>query len=101
MAKFGLTPEEYDQLLANQGGVCFICENAPGKYPFAVDHNHKTGLLRGLLCMWCNHKLLGGAREQIRLLKRAILYLEQPPAQKLLGARKAPDRKKKTGMKSA
>ena len=94
-AKFGITTAEYDALLKHQNGRCFICHNEPKKQPFAVDHDHRTGLIRGLLCMWCNHKLLGGAREKVSLLKRAIEYLEHPPAQALLGVRKAPERKKK------
>jgi hypothetical protein len=91
--KFGITSEEYDYLLAAQSGVCAICKNPPKKGKYAVDHDHKTGILRGILCMWCNHKLLGGAREKIELLKAAIIYLEQPPAVYVLGARKAPTKK--------
>lgn len=53
---YGITLDEYDRLLASQGGVCAICAaepNADAK-AFAVDHNHKTGMVRGILCQSCN-----------------------------------------------
>lgn len=81
--RFGITPErkggpsgyagvaEYDRRLAEQGGVCAICERKPeyGKR-FAVDHNHSTGRVRGLLCSVCNGRLIGRLE---RFKKRATL----------------------------
>lgn len=58
--KFGITPEEYDAMLHKQRGKCAICrqpEKVVGK-SLAVDHDHKTGKVRGLLCGSCN-QLLG------------------------------------------
>jgi DNA-directed RNA polymerase subunit RPC12/RpoP len=92
LAKFGLTTEEYDFLLTHQGGRCAICQTEPKKTKYAVDHDHKTGRIRGILCLICNHKLLGGAREKIALLKRAIEYLEHPPAFVVLGVRLVPSK---------
>ena len=52
---YGLTLEQYDQMLDEQNGVCIICKgiNANGRR-LAVDHNHQTGKIRGLLCDCCN-----------------------------------------------
>ena len=55
--RFGITVEEYDRMLKEQGGRCFIC--LTDKYDklgrrLAVDHDHKTGKVRGLLCCKCN-----------------------------------------------
>ncbi len=55
---FGINQEWYETKLAEQGGVCALCKtdkpgNRGGKF-FAVDHDHKTGALRGLLCIRCN-----------------------------------------------
>jgi Recombination endonuclease VII len=78
--KFGITPAEYDALLAAQNGRCAICQNKPRKRALAIDHNHKTKVIRGLLCTRCNHHLLGSAHESVEMLQRAINYLKNPPA---------------------
>lgn len=54
---FGITLEQYNEVLAEQGGVCAICkrqQNCMRMKNLAVDHNHKTGKVRGLLCGSCN-----------------------------------------------
>jgi hypothetical protein len=79
--RLGVEPEQYYQLLAAQEGVCAICGRAPRKQHLAVDHNHKTGAIRGLLCVRCNHKVLGGSGENVDVLRRAADYLENPPAE--------------------
>jgi len=75
LAKFGITPEEYDGLLAAQAGVCAICGGDNGSKRLAVDHDHDTGVIRGLLCNQCNRGLglLGDSAESIR---RVLDYLE-------------------------
>lgn len=81
-AKFGLTPEQYEEMLSKQNGVCAICEQPEtGKVrgitkPLAVDHDHATGKVRGLLCDRCNHAL-GRMQDQPARLRRAADYLEQ------------------------
>lgn len=77
-----ITLEEYNTLLKKQNGVCAICGNpeyvtmADGKpRNLAVDHNHETGKIRGLLCTNCN-KGLGHFKDNIEKLKIAINYLE-------------------------
>lgn len=76
---YGITLAEYSYLLGQQGGCCAICESVPKKRNLVVDHNHKTGQVRGLLCNKCNHDLLGGGRENPTILRRAAKYLEAPP----------------------
>jgi fructose-1,6-bisphosphatase len=55
---FGITLAEYDQMLEDQHGICAICGgvNPDGKR-LAVDHDHETGKVRGLLCTSCNTRL--------------------------------------------
>ena len=78
---YGITGDQYRALYAAQGGKCAICKVATGKRKrLAVDHDHKTGEVRGLLCGSCNHRLLGAAHESVELLQRAIDYLNSPPA---------------------
>lgn len=73
--EYGLEPTEYDSMLAKQNGLCAICNNecSSGKR-LAVDHDHNTGIVRGLLCSNCNTSL-GGFKDSIDLLKSAIKYL--------------------------
>lgn len=57
-AKFGLTLEDYDNMLEYQKGVCAICgETNSSGTRLAVDHDHKTDEIRGLLCQRCNTHL--------------------------------------------
>lgn len=77
---YGVAAEEYDRLLQIQEGRCAICRDRPVNRQLAVDHNHQTGQIRGLLCKRCNHDLLGSARDSVEVLERAICYLESPPA---------------------
>lgn len=82
---YGLTGDQYAEMLAAQKGVCAICEKPEtvvmgGQVkPLSVDHSHETGQNRDLLCASCNH-LLGHAREDIGVLKSAIRYLEKHAA---------------------
>ena len=63
---------EFDELLARQDGMCSICGSAMSKP--AVDHDHRTGAIRGLLCGPCNRGL-GHFRDDPDLCERAALYL--------------------------
>ena len=71
---YGMTPDDYTQMLFFQGGVCAIC-GKPDKKKLAVDHCHKTGKIRGLLCSCCN-TVLGLIKDDPGSLKKAIEYLE-------------------------
>jgi hypothetical protein len=57
LAKFNMTIEQYEQMFERQGGVCAICGRPPKKHALHVDHCHKTGKVRGLLCFSCNGAL--------------------------------------------
>lgn len=81
---YGLQPGEYELLLDNQDGKCAICFRKPGAKRLAVDHDHTTGEVRGLLCRGCNRDVLGHLREDWNSLQRAIDYLHNPPARRVL-----------------
>lgn len=74
---FGLTLEAYDELLAKQDNGCGICgrSRSDDGRRLAVDHCHNTGRVRGLLCSACN-LALGMFGDDIEMLKRAVVYLE-------------------------
>ena len=54
--EYGMSQDYYEFLLKSQNGMCAICKTSDGK-PLCVDHNHESGLLRGLLCNKCNMAL--------------------------------------------
>ncbi len=73
--RYGITIDEYDTLLRSQNGVCAICSREPvDGQRLAVDHDHKTGKVRGLLCFKCNTGL-GHLGDSLDTLKRAVDYL--------------------------
>jgi hypothetical protein len=94
-SRHNMTPEEYEELLASQNGLCYICRRAKGiTRALTVDHDHGIArdccdhhedwscpdCWRGLLCSTCN-KMLGHARDSAAFFERAIEYLTEPPAQ--------------------
>lgn len=85
LKRYSLTSAEYVSLLEAQGYVCAICQRPPRSKRLAVDHDHTTGAIRGLLCAMCNHKILGAAMESSDVLRRAAQYLDSPPAARVLG----------------
>lgn len=90
---YGISHDEYDALLEAQGGRCAICRNKPKKRRLAVDHNHKTGLVRGLLCSpACNYKLLGRRDGKPEVFLKAYEYLTEPPAVDVIGEKTVPRR---------
>lgn len=89
--KYGITASEYAEIKAYQGGKCYICQRASGKTRrLAVDHCHKTGRIRGVLCKGCN-RMLGHGRDDPMFFVRASLYLSDPPAFDVIGERVVPD----------
>lgn len=88
---YGITADEYYAILEAQGGKCYICQRATGlgRKRLSVDHCHKTGYIRGILCSFDN-RLLGHARDLIDFFQRCIDYLRNPPAYAIIGKRVAP-----------
>lgn len=77
--KYGITPEEYDRLLDDQGGGCAICGRPPrDDIALHVDHEHTTGRIRGLLCFRCNNAL-GDFDDDHDRLVAALVYLGPRP----------------------
>lgn len=75
--KYGITVEEADALLEKQGGKCAICSVTEGDsrgFRMHIDHDHATGVVRGILCNLCNSGL-GQFRDNPDLLTKAIAYL--------------------------
>ena len=82
LKKYGITLNDYNYFLKTQGDVCVICkEKETSKLKgviknLAVDHCHKTGKVRGLLCDKCNRGL-GYFRDNKMFIKNALRYLEK------------------------
>lgn len=81
-ALYGLTPQDYERLLAQQEGRCAICktETPGGRFGanthFHVDHCHDANFVRGLLCANCNNGL-GRFKHQVDILEQAVEYLRK------------------------
>ncbi|MFD8809503.1 endonuclease VII domain-containing protein [Streptomyces sp. NPDC059597] len=70
--QYGLTLAERDAMIASQRGLCVICLNAPAAH---VDHCHRTGRVRGVLCFNCN-SAIGKLGDDPEAVRRAAAYLE-------------------------
>jgi hypothetical protein len=71
---YGITVEDYDEMLESQGGGCYICGIGPVGRALDIDHDHRTGKVRGLLCS--NHnRALGLLGDDPDLLLAAHTYL--------------------------
>lgn len=77
--KYGLSVQEWNDMLIAQGGLCAICSDVlvQGKSTH-VDHNHADGRVRSLLCWHCNRGL-GGFKDSVAILNRAVKYLLATP----------------------
>jgi Autographiviridae endonuclease VII len=83
--RYGICLADYQALLARQGGRCATCRRKPKpKCSLQVDHCHKTGQVRGLLCNRCN-TMLGMGDDDPRRLRAGIAYLEA--AERAAGSR--------------
>lgn len=73
--KYGISLEDYNRMYKEQNGCCAIC----GKFStrrLAVDHNHKTGVVRGLLCTYCNF-FLGTLENNLDVLDKSLIYARE------------------------
>lgn len=89
---YGLEDGEYDALFELQGGRCYICGRRSTARRLAVDHDHHTGEVRGLLCpdpdRGCNHKVIGlldanSVDGGLAAAKRIVAYYEDSPYRKM------------------
>lgn len=79
--RYGLNEDTYLAMFESQNGLCAACKSAPKvingiERPLSVDHSHKSGANRGLLCNSCN-LILGFAKDSQELLRRLIVYLQK------------------------
>ena len=84
---YGIGEDDYDALLAAHEGVCWICGRPPKKMRLHVEHDHKTGLIRGLACWKCNRGL-SQYSDKPATLRAAADYLESDEAVRILEGRK-------------
>lgn len=75
---YGITLKQYEDLLESQSQSCAICQKHRSleKKSLAVDHDHKTGEIFGILCQFCNHRLIGRIRNPF-LFQEAAKYLQK------------------------
>lgn len=74
LRNYGITAEQYDAMLARQGGGCVICGRPPKKKRLAVEHDHKTKRVRGLACWRCNKYCIG--INTVATARIVLAYLE-------------------------
>lgn len=82
-AVYGLTPEQQAALLAIQGGKCALCRRDQKMRALAVEHDHKTKIVRGFACKSCNFDVLGNLYDSPEMALRALVYLLNPPARQV------------------
>lgn len=90
---FGITKDDYTAIVRLQDGQCPICgkdipdpEQPDGARRFPVDHNHRTGEVRGIPCEYCNRRRIGQWTD-VDMLRRLLAYMENPPARQHFGRR--------------
>lgn len=77
LSRYGLTTQEWGALVDAHGSRCAICgRHEPHPSALAIDHDHATGKVRGLLCRACNTGL-GQFRDSIAMLEKALAYLRK------------------------
>ena len=75
--ELGVSDDEYERLLEAQEGGCAICGNPPKTRRLHVDHNHRTGRVRGLLCFRCNRALPTYATSEWLEAARLYVYADE------------------------
>jgi hypothetical protein len=78
--RYGLTIDDFEAIVEAQDGRCAVClrvfDPDPQKRDMQIDHNHETGVMRGVVCARCN-AILGRVDRDVEVLKRAVAYLER------------------------
>jgi len=83
--KYGITGQQYRQMVLDQKGRCALCGKVPSKRGFFVDHNHMTHRMRALICQPCNIRL--GIYENKEWMQKALAYLADPPMNNVIAMR--------------
>jgi hypothetical protein len=91
---YGISLEEYKEILAAQGHRCPVCLKPLSGVSNPVDHDHKTGVVRGVLCTYCNRRRVGQHTDW-ELVDRMAKYLKDHPARRVVGSRRVPPKKPK------
>lgn len=82
-AMYRIEPSEYMAMVKAQGGLCAVCRHRKlegwGRRELCLDHDHKTGKVRGLLCNPCN-VALGHLRDDLEIARALVAYLEKHDA---------------------
>lgn len=76
LKKLGMTVEQYEKIYRSQNGMCGICGGPPNSLGLVIDHCHKTGAARGLLCAGCN-SMIGFAQDREEVLLAGVEYLRR------------------------
>src|ERR1035437_5979077 len=75
LRSLGMSLADYARVLKEQGGMCAMGHKKKHKLDYMVDHSHKTGVFRGILCGHCN-SVIGHAHDDPKLLRKLARYLE-------------------------
>ena len=89
---YGIDLSEYKAILAAQGHKCPICLKPLSGISNHVDHDHKTGIVRGITCSFDNQRFIGRHTDWEKF-HRAGLYLKDNPARRVVGSRQVPKKK--------
>lgn len=91
---FGITLDEYKSILAAQGHKCPVCLKPLSGISNPVDHDHKTGVVRGIPCTYCNRRRIAQHTDW-EIVHRMYKYLKDNPARRVIGGRQVPPKKRK------
>lgn len=76
-SRYGVSLEQFELVLEAQGGICPVCKRSDKI--FCLDHNHKTLKWRGVVCLNCNLRVIGGARDDDEKIINAAQYIISNP----------------------
>lgn len=97
---YGISLVQVEEILSAQGWLCPVGgEMLPGE-DWVIDHDHKQKIIRGVLCRYHNHRVVGRHTDG-NLLIRAGEYLNDPPAPKVLGTEPTVPKKKRKRRRTA
>jgi hypothetical protein len=86
VSKYDITEAEYQRLLEWQDGKCYVCQQVPRARRLAVDHDHRSGAVRGLLCAnddWGCNATLARILNDPAAARRLVAYVETPPIERM------------------